>query len=210
MGHSVGIFSDICRTRIPYHVVTSFECHLSGVHAGGFMRGISGCQDEGAYSIVLSGGYEDDIDLGVTLCVSLILVLGVSDSFVYAKYIYRIRWVRHPLTSTLYNFIYVVGGRDKSVRDTFACCQWSTYLSSASGGLGPKRVINPSTIPRTRRSRYCAHNSSSLTADRSVLRHLRQLGAPFVLCVVSNWTLHMLLRKGQSFSILLPICPIAF
>jgi len=30
------------------------------------MKGISGCQKEGAYSIVLSGGYEDDIDLGET------------------------------------------------------------------------------------------------------------------------------------------------
>ena len=174
------------------------------------MRGISGCQDEGAYSIVLSGGYEDDIDLGVTLCVPLILVLGVSDSFAYVKYIHRIRWVRRPLTSTLYNFVCVVGGRDKSVRYTSACCQRSTYLPSASCGLGPKRVINPSTIPRTKRSRYCAHNSSFLTADRSVPRYLRRLGAPFVLCVVSNWTLYMLLRKGQSVSILLPICPIAF
>jgi hypothetical protein len=54
--------------------IFSFECHLSGVHAGGFMRGISGCQNEGAYSIVLSGGYEDDIDLGETLCESFVLV----------------------------------------------------------------------------------------------------------------------------------------
>jgi hypothetical protein len=45
------------------------------------MRGISGCQDQGAYSIVLSGGYEDDVDLGETLCESLVLVSCISGSF---------------------------------------------------------------------------------------------------------------------------------
>jgi hypothetical protein len=61
--------------------IFSFECHISGVHAGGFMKGISGCQNEGAYSIVLSGGYEDDIDLGETLCESFVLVASLSGSF---------------------------------------------------------------------------------------------------------------------------------
>jgi E3 ubiquitin-protein ligase UHRF1 len=51
-------------------MLTSFssECHSDGVHAGvGKIGGISGNIHEGAYSIALSGGYEDDKDEGVTL-----------------------------------------------------------------------------------------------------------------------------------------------
>ncbi|KAJ6508774.1 PUA-like domain-containing protein [Mycena sanguinolenta] len=41
------------------------ECSHAGVHAHTF-KGIHGCKDEGAYSVVMSGGYEDDQDKGET------------------------------------------------------------------------------------------------------------------------------------------------
>ncbi|KAF7346339.1 E3 ubiquitin-protein ligase ORTHRUS 2 [Mycena sanguinolenta] len=41
------------------------ECSHAGVHAHTF-KGIHGSKDEGAYSVVMSGGYEDDQDKGET------------------------------------------------------------------------------------------------------------------------------------------------
>ena len=46
--------------------------HHSSVHSG-ILAGISGSKDAGCYSVVLSGGYEDDKDEGYRLCVSLVL-----------------------------------------------------------------------------------------------------------------------------------------
>jgi hypothetical protein len=44
----------------------SIDCHNAGVHVG-IMGGISGNIQEGAYSVALSGGYEDDKDDGNVL-----------------------------------------------------------------------------------------------------------------------------------------------
>jgi hypothetical protein len=42
------------------------DCHNDGIHAG-IMNGISGNKNEGAFSVALSGGYEDDKDNGNVL-----------------------------------------------------------------------------------------------------------------------------------------------
>ena len=39
------------------------DCSDDGVHPG-IMQGIYGQASEGAFSVVLSGGYDDDVDLG--------------------------------------------------------------------------------------------------------------------------------------------------
>lgn len=44
------------------------ECSNSGVHPG-LLAGIYGSKELGAFSVVLSGGYEDDEDHGDTLYV---------------------------------------------------------------------------------------------------------------------------------------------
>lgn len=41
----------------------TFQCSESGVHRP-HVAGIHGKEREGAYSIVLAGGYEDDTDMG--------------------------------------------------------------------------------------------------------------------------------------------------
>jgi len=43
--------------------MTRLECSRYGVHAPP-LAGIHGCKDEGCYSIVMSGAYEDDVDEG--------------------------------------------------------------------------------------------------------------------------------------------------
>jgi len=45
------------------------QCSFDAIHAP-FVAGISGNSIEGAYSVALSGGYDDDVDLGYALCVS--------------------------------------------------------------------------------------------------------------------------------------------
>jgi E3 ubiquitin-protein ligase UHRF1 len=44
------------------------ECSTDAIHAP-FVAGISGDPKEGAYSVALSGGYDDDVDLGYALYV---------------------------------------------------------------------------------------------------------------------------------------------
>ena len=44
------------------------ECSTDAVHAP-FVAGISGDPKQGAYSVALSGGYDDDVDLGYALYV---------------------------------------------------------------------------------------------------------------------------------------------
>lgn len=46
--------------------VSRAECSTDAVHAP-FVAGIAGSAQDGAYSVVLSGGYEDDVDLGYAL-----------------------------------------------------------------------------------------------------------------------------------------------
>ena len=45
------------------------QCSFDAIHAP-FVAGISGNSTEGAYSVALSGGYDDDVDLGYALCAS--------------------------------------------------------------------------------------------------------------------------------------------
>jgi E3 ubiquitin-protein ligase UHRF1 len=44
------------------------QCSTDAIHAP-FVAGISGSPTEGAYSVALSGGYDDDVDLGYALYV---------------------------------------------------------------------------------------------------------------------------------------------
>jgi len=50
-------------------IFTRAQCSTDAIHAP-FVAGISGSSTEGAYSVALSGGYDDDVDLGYALCVS--------------------------------------------------------------------------------------------------------------------------------------------
>jgi hypothetical protein len=56
---------------ITYRNLTSIraQCSTDAIHAP-FVAGISGSSTEGAHSVALSGGYDDDVDLGYALCVS--------------------------------------------------------------------------------------------------------------------------------------------
>ena len=49
-----------------YIWMVPFQCGESGVHRP-HVAGIHGREEEGAYSIVLSGGYEDD-EVDIPLC----------------------------------------------------------------------------------------------------------------------------------------------
>jgi hypothetical protein len=51
---------------LPQTNVLRVDCSQDGVHAP-LRAGIHGTADSGAYSIVMSGGYEDDEDYGDTL-----------------------------------------------------------------------------------------------------------------------------------------------
>jgi E3 ubiquitin-protein ligase UHRF1 len=48
------------------------ECSTDAIHAP-FVAGISGDAKEGAYSVALSGGYDDDVDLGYALYAQVII-----------------------------------------------------------------------------------------------------------------------------------------
>ena len=135
MGYSVmHSLSSVARGILS--AIFSFDCHISGVHAGGFMKGISGCQDEGAYSIVLSGGYEDDIDVGETLCESFVIVANISGSFTSCAVhtLDQVGAVFLGQTLCITSFPYLTGGRDKSVRSAIltanrtACSHTHTLL----------------------------------------------------------------------------------
>ena len=58
--------ASICKKLTPFRA----QCSTDAIHAP-FVAGISGSSTEGAYSVALSGGYDDDVDLGYALCVSL-------------------------------------------------------------------------------------------------------------------------------------------
>lgn len=67
LGGKLGICyltSIICRNLTSIRA----QCSLDAIHAP-FVAGISGNSTEGAYSVALSGGYDDDVDLGYALYV---------------------------------------------------------------------------------------------------------------------------------------------
>lgn len=80
---------------------TSFELSESHVHRG-IIQGIQGTKDSGAYSIVLNGGYDDDKDLGDTMCVLFKIYHDRSDLLVFSLICY------------LFSFYTGAGGREKA------------------------------------------------------------------------------------------------
>ena len=74
-----------------FHSFFRKECALAGVHPANF-AGIAGSQN-GAYSICLSGGYEDDKDDGETLYINWnIHLLRVLTACFIIQCLYRYRW----------------------------------------------------------------------------------------------------------------------
>ena len=66
-------------------------CSTDAIHAP-FVAGIAGSASQGAYSVALSGGYDDDVDLGYALSVMCSLEITWSLTTVF-QYIHRLRLI---------------------------------------------------------------------------------------------------------------------
>lgn len=76
---------------ITYRNLTSTraQCSTDAIHAP-FVAGISGSSTDGAYSVALSGGYDDDVDLGYALCVAAYFI-NSRPMLIYLQHLYRKR-----------------------------------------------------------------------------------------------------------------------
>lgn len=158
---------------------SSYECSRDGVHAP-TQAGIHGGK-EGAYSVVLSGGYyEDDRDYGDTLSVSRHTVLPPSCSSPPLQHIHRHRRPRQYL-----------GQRKAFFRPCPSSSSTRLQLTRVHAAQS-RRVANERSVVRapsqqSLESRYSLPIFGTKRVEQTHGRHLRRRVTPYALYGATSW-----------------------